>query len=164
MKKVINQVIMIIVFSATVLAQPVSKEIPKQVADAFAAKYPSTEIKNWKVKNDAYVVKFDKDDRNHFAFYSANGSWLRTETSYGLTHSLPEEVKNGWRNCSFKAWGVEAIKHIESAEGDFYIIRVTNTPIYDAEHQPEKETFDLYFSKTGEMVKKAERFWRDKNL
>ncbi len=163
MKRTVTQMMMFIFFSATVLAQPIPKEMPKEVAEAFTSKYPATVVKSWNNKKDTLVVKFKMDDRSHFAYYLPNGTWLRTETKYGLTHSLPAEVKNGWKNCKFKAWGVEAIKHIESANSNLYIIRVTNIPIYDAEHN-EKETFDLFFDKNGEFIKKEERFWRSKDL
>jgi Putative beta-lactamase-inhibitor-like, PepSY-like len=164
MKKVITQVIMITFLSVTVLAQPASKELPKEIAGTFSSKYPAVAIKNWNLKNDTYTVKFRSDDKNHFAYYTANGTWLRTETSYAFTFNLPAEIKNGWKNCKYKAWIPQGIKHIESANSDWYIIRVTNVLLYDAEHGPEKETFDLFFSKNGDLVKKEDRPWGSKNL
>jgi hypothetical protein len=164
MKKAITQVIMITFISLTVLAQPASKELPKEIAGAFTTKYPAVNIKRWNFKKDTYAVKFRSDNKDHFAYYTAEGNWLRTETSYAFTYRLPDDVKTGWKNCSYKAWNIEGIKHIETSTNNWYIIRVTNVLLYDAEHAPEKQTYDLFFSKSGELIKKEDRPWGSKYL
>jgi len=157
-----TQVIMITFLSVTVLAQPASKELPKEVASAFSSKYPATAIKNWHLKNDDYVVKFKRNDKTHFAFYAASGAWLKTETNYAFTHSLPVEIKNGWKKTEYRSWIVNEIKEVESAGDDLFVLQVTNSFTYDADHLPEKYTYNLYFSKTGQFVKKQEVPWGSK--
>jgi uncharacterized membrane protein YkoI len=83
---------------------------PSLTRSAFVAQYPSAssvvwsrydatmvpidwELAGWpNIDNDAYLVRFNMDNNNYYAWYDASGNWIGTSYSLSDYNSLPVAV------------------------------------------------------------------------
>ena len=87
-------------------------EVPTIVKKALSEKYSDAEDVEWEMENDTdYEAEFELDKREMSAVFSADGTWLQTETEVDKS-DLPEAVKAAIKK-SFPAYKTEETEMLE---------------------------------------------------
>ena len=157
MKKFTLKVILMALLVHTACAQAKSKhELPEVISGAFSKTYPDAQVKQWSFTNNIYDVKYRSKNKNHIAYFSHDGKWLKNETNFTFTHSLPSQVKNGLRATGFASYYFEKIKEVD-AVGNHYFVFLADSypPTPDIDHSFFKK-YDLCFSPAGKLLKKKQ--------
>jgi hypothetical protein len=157
MKKFFAIVLMAALSENMFAQQDTAVIVPAQVKSAFTAQFPDGQLKKWEQRKEGYIAKFTRSGKSYFAYYAADGSWKGTEMPIKWTKNLPDSVKSGWKNSGYYSWYVEDIKKIETPEQPLYVLHVDNTSLLDSDHKDAfREEWLLYFSGSGELVKKMQ--------
>ena len=93
------------------------REIPKEVREAFANKYPNAEDVDFKDQLVVVYVHFTKDSIKYIATYNNKGYWKETEEAWEY-EKLPEPVKDGFQKSKYADWKVEDAAIIFQPGGD----------------------------------------------
>ena len=156
MKKFTVQVVLTLLLIHTIAAQAKNMVVlPTMVKNAFLKKYPDANIKTWHLKNNVYDVKYAENKRNHIAYFSPDGNWIKSETRFHFTYSLPSEVKKGLKGTSFGSWYFEKIKEVDSTNNHYFVFLADSyapTPNNDLDFFKQ---YYLYFSPEGKLLKKT---------
>lgn len=79
--------------SLLMAAQACSVNVPKDVKDAFAKKFPTVKWEKWSKENDKTLeAEFVLDGKTVSALFSLDGTWMETEEEIAVD-VLPQEVK-----------------------------------------------------------------------
>jgi hypothetical protein len=93
MKKAII-VISFLTFTAYLSAQRISeKEVPSNVKDAFAKKFPGVKVEHWQKENTNYEAEFDFEKTEMSASFDDKGNCLETESDI-KTNDLPAAIRS----------------------------------------------------------------------
>ena len=66
-------------FSLTLNAQKLkTDDVPSDVTQSFSSEYPSAKIISWVLEENNYVANFRDDGSNGKAFFSNDGTWVKT--------------------------------------------------------------------------------------
>jgi len=106
--------------------------VPKPVQSAFYSQFPPATLKKWEARKEGYVAVFKIDGRKHYAYYTADGKWVATETRVKRTRHLPKEVRTAWLNSGYADWYVHNIRRLETAEGQSYVMHLNSGSTLDA--------------------------------
>ena len=112
---------------------PVS-QVPKSVRSAFYTQFPPATLKKWEIRKEGYIAVFKVDGRKHYAYYTADGKWVATETQVKRTRHLPDPVRTAWLNSGYAGWYVHNIRKLETDEGNSYVMHLNNGSTLDANH------------------------------
>lgn len=70
----------ILLFSASLFATTIKKDVPKVVKDAFAKKFPSAKSVSWDRENSSeWEAEFKMDGMEYSANFTNDGAWKETE-------------------------------------------------------------------------------------
>lgn len=149
-------VLAIAFFSSVVIANAKgTTEVPKNISVAFTAKYPSAEIKGWRTAKGEYIAEFVLEKKKYRAYYSSDAEWLRTETKIKSSTKLPGQVREALHKSEYASWYITEMKQIEKPGKNVYAIHVNDGNKLSADHHDAVKTdFLLYFSDSGELIKK----------
>jgi len=129
--------------------------VPQQVTAAFVKQFPTGHLKKWEQRKEGFIADFRLDGKKYFAYYAADGAWKGTESPIKWTRELPAAVKEGWKKSGYYSWYVLDIKKIETPDQPMYTLHVNNGTLLDADHHDAfLEEYVLFFSPTGELVRK----------
>jgi hypothetical protein len=79
--------------SLLMATQACSVNVPKDVKDAFAKKFPTVKWEKWSKENDKTLeAEFVLDGKTVSALFSLDGTWMETEEEIAVD-VLPQEVK-----------------------------------------------------------------------
>lgn len=120
------------------------KNVPETVKSAFLQKYPGTTVREWDKKSGMYVAEFRNDNTEAEAWFTASGSWLKTETDY--IGALPEAVKD-YITANYPAATIDDTDLIETATDRYFKIEL---------EQRNKKDIDLYIRADGTVLKVAD--------
>jgi hypothetical protein len=155
MKKITIKVILITLLTHTAFAQPKNANVlPTTISAAFFNKYPDAKVKNWQLANNTYGVKYRSHNKTHTAYFSANGQWLKNETSFTFTHSLPLKIKNGLAANGFASFYFEEIKEIDTVGNHYFAFRADSYPPSPNEDRDFFKQYDVQLSADGKLIKK----------
>jgi len=120
-------------------------DAPKAVKNAFAAKYAATPT--FAKKGDLYAADFVDKGNNYTAYFSEDGTWVKTEKKVTL-ESLKEVVQNEIKN---RFMGENSRYKMDTA-----LIIETPTGIHDAARffMENGGTITIYFQADGTMFKR----------
>ena len=105
------------------------REIPKEVREAFANKYPNAENVDFKDQLVVVYVHFTKDSVKYIATYNNKGDWKETEKESEY-EKLPEPVKDGFQKSKYAEWKVEdAAIIIQPGADEQYRIKVSKNDL-----------------------------------
>lgn len=93
------------------------REIPKEVREAFANKYPKAENVDFKDQLVIVYIHFTMDSIKYIATYNNKGDWKETEEALEY-EKLPEPVKDGFQKSKYADWEVEDAAIISQPGGD----------------------------------------------
>ena len=66
-------------FSYTLNAQKLkTDDVPGDVSQSFLSEYPSAKISSWVLESDQYVANFKDDGSNGKAYFTNDGTWVKT--------------------------------------------------------------------------------------
>jgi hypothetical protein len=111
-----------------------ANSVPKPVQTAFFTQYPPASLKKWELRKEGYVAVFKIDGKKHYAYYTADGKWVATETRVKRTRHLPDAVRQAWLNSGYADWYVHNIRKMETAEGHSYVMHLNDGNKLDANH------------------------------
>ena len=120
------------------------REIPKEVREAFANKYPNAENVDFKDQLVVVYVHFTKDSIRYIATYNNKGDWKETEEASDY-EKLPEPVKDGFQKSKYVEWKVEDAAIIsQPGADDEYRIKVEKNDL---------QKKYLYFNSRGRLMR-----------
>ncbi len=157
MKKIIFMSVAI-VLANVLFAQAANKTNDLQnVQHVFSAKYPNAISGKWKQNDSNYFVAFNDNNKKSIAYYSLDGKWKKTETKIKWIKNLPAAVQDEMGKKGFLAWTVMDMKKSETAESTLYVVHINDGNTLDSDHHDAfTQYFMLYFSESGELIKKVE--------
>lgn len=124
--------------------------VPEAVENAFKAKFPNAEDVEWERENDnQWEVEFELNDIEYEATFSADGTWLETETEVE-EENLPAAVKAAL-DAKYSDYDLEEIEHVETPTGSFY----------EMEIDADDEEFEISIDASGQIKVLNEEDERD---
>jgi|GEM_PF-6149349 len=139
MKKIFSFLIGICLASQISFAQQnlMESEVPPQSSKAFHEKYPDAVILSWNKSDSDYHANYKLDDEVFDAYFSADGQWLRTESTI-YSEDLPEAVITYKKSSKYKSWDIGNVKLIDTpTKGKTYKVEM-----YDMEYNQAQLIFD----------------------
>lgn len=121
-------------------------EVPANVKDGFAKKYPGSKVDEWEKEGADYEAEFHLNKVESSAVFDANGTFKELEQEFKMSE-LPKAVID---YCTKNYFGY---KLSEAAK----IINATGKVIYEAEMSKGKENFDALFDDKGNFIKKSDK-------
>lgn len=120
-----------------------SDNVPEEVRNTFAEKYPSAINMEWENKGLYKVVEFTYNNMEAEAWFDSNGTWYMTETDlpYNL---LPQAVKDSFQASEYSTWKIDDIDMLERKDSE---------AIYIIEAEQQNNEMDLYYSTEGILIK-----------
>lgn len=154
-----NQIVKTIVFvlvmgfmSYSSMAQNKNKE-PMAVSNAFSAKYPAAKLKNWKMRNDTCIAMFNMDKRHYRAFYTTNGTWIKTERNVKHLSTLPMPTQVYLKHSKYASWHIDNLAKVQTPMHNIYMVQLDNhSGNTSYENVGSDETENLYFNSKGDLV------------
>lgn len=130
-------------------------QVPEAVQGAFTQKYGNTTRVEWDMEKQYVVAEFWKDNKEHDAWFTMEGSWLMTEIDYGRQIAeLPQAVQEGFSASQYAQWIIDDIDKIE---------RTGYEDVYKIEVEQGKQEMDLYFDAIGNLFKEVSDGNDDRN-
>jgi hypothetical protein len=135
--------------AAQTTTRPTDPNIPTAVLDAFNAKYPNMAVKDWDWEEDKnmYEAEFNTNGKEHEAFFSPEGTWMKTITDI-KKNQLPSAVSNALSGGEYNSWNMSNYAEMETPEyGKVYKVKVGKG----------KEEFYLKYDLNGKLVEKKSK-------
>jgi hypothetical protein len=135
------------------------KDLPKNIASSFTAKYPDARIKKWEMKDNDYIVRFDENNEKCTSWYTPDGKWVKTERHFALSKDLPAAVREGFNHSPYMSWHIDNIKEVMNNDGQpLYVLHVDDGDKWDSDHYDAFKTdYLIYFSPDGTLKNKVKR-------
>ncbi len=144
MKKTISLLIAIFLVSSLSFSQTIStSKVPKGVKKTFAKDYPKAVKPLWSVSDGNYKVDFLNNGVKNAVTYDNSGKWQQKEIAVSLP-KIPKEIK---ATLTKEFTGFRTTESIQITTAD-------NVIQYHLSVIKGKEAYDVYFSATGEILKK----------
>ncbi len=133
--------------------------VPDVVQTAFSQKYGDVRHVDWDVEDGGYIVaEFIKDNKEHDAWYTGDGTWVMTEVDHGRSlASLPQAVQDGYAATVYarQQWAVDDIDEIQRQGYEtIYKIEIEKAGMPD---------HDLYFDSAGMLFRDVQDQDDDRN-
>src|ERR1700677_3541312 len=131
-----------------------SKNLPTAVSSAFSRKYPAAKMNNWTARTNGYVINFTSGNISSSAYYSTDGTWLRTDTKLSGKRDLPEAVRDGLAKSQFSKYFVDKMEKVRQPDLTLYLIQVDYGGNIDWDlYETFSNLYILYFSPDGKLLK-----------
>jgi len=129
--------------SLLMAAQACSVNVPKDVKDAFAKKFPTVKWEKWSKENDKTLeAEFVLDGKTVSALFSLDGTWMETEEEIAVD-VLPQEVK-----ATLEAKFVKmTVKECEK------VTKSNSSLTYELEIKTAEGVKEVVFNPQGEILK-----------
>lgn len=95
--------------------------VTEEVKNAFAQKYPNTNVREWEEKMNHFVAEFTYNNSEAEAWFTTDGTWVRTEVDY--RGSLPTAVEQ-FINENYPTAIIDDVDLIEVPTGKYYEIEL----------------------------------------
>jgi len=127
---------------------------PMPVTSAFTARYPTVQVKEWKMKGDTSIAVFNMNSRHYKAYYSSNGTWIRTERNVKHITTFPMVAQMYLKNSKYASWHIDNLAKVETPRHNLYMVQLDNhSGNTSYEGNGDNVTQDLYFNNSGRLVK-----------
>lgn len=120
-------------------------EVPANVKDGFAKKYPGSKVKVWEKEGADFEAEFDLNKVESSAVFGGNGTFKELEQEIKPS-ALPKAVTD-YCTKNYVGYKLSEAAKITDASGKV---------MYEAEMEKGKEHFDVIFDDKGNFVKKSE--------
>lgn len=109
----------ILLFSASLFAATIKKDVPKVVKDAFAQKFPSARSVSWDQENSSeWEAEFKMDGMEYSANFTNDGAWRETEHEVRQA-DVPQKVMASLES-GFPGYKIRESEISETSEGIVY--------------------------------------------
>ncbi len=98
------------------------KRVSDAAAAAFAQKYPAATVTEWESENGCFKADFYTDGRGAEAWFSPDGTWVRTETDL-LPTDLPAPVRD-YVTTNHAAWRIDDADLVETPATTYYALEL----------------------------------------
>lgn len=143
--KAILIMVAVVAIASTASAQKVKEaEVPNNVKEAFAKKYPGSKAE-WEKEGSDYEAEFDLNKIESSAVFTSNGTFKELEQEI-KTATLPKAVTD-YCTKNFAGYKLSEAAKITDASGKV---------MYEAEMEKGKEHFDAIFDDKGNFIKKSD--------
>jgi len=133
MKKILAAIASFILIQHISAQSVTTDKVPKPVQSAFYSQFPPSSLKKWEYRKEGYIAVFKLEGRKQYAYYTADGKWVATETRVKRTRHLPAAVREAWLNSGYADWYVHNIRKLVTAEGEHsYVMHLNNASTLDA--------------------------------
>lgn len=119
-------------------------ELPAEVKEGFAKKYPGTKAEKWEKEGADYEAEFDLNKLESSAVFDANGTFKELEQEIKIAE-LPAGVAD-YCAKNFAGYKLAEAEKITDASGKI---------VFEAEMRKGKEHFDALFDNSGSFIKKS---------
>lgn len=120
-------------------------EVPANVKEGFAKKYPGSKVKVWEKEGADFEAEFDLNKVESSAVFGADGTFKELEQEI-KTSALPKAVTD-YCTKNYAGYKLSEAAKITDADGKV---------MYEAEMEKDKMQFDALFDANGNFVKKTE--------
>jgi len=117
--------------------------IPTEVRNAFAERYPSAKKTEWENKGNYKVADFINNNMETSAWFDSNGIWYMTETDLPF-NSLPQAVRDAFQGSEYSTWKIDDVDMLERKDTEV---------VYIIEVESQNQEMDLYYSAEGILIK-----------
>lgn len=129
--------------SLLMATQACSVNVPKDVKDAFAKKFPAAKWEKWSKENDKTLeAEFVLDGKRVSALFSLDGTWMETEEEMAVD-ALPQAVK-ATLDAKFAKMTVKECEKVTKSD---------NTITYEMEIKTSEGVKEVVFNPQGEILK-----------
>jgi hypothetical protein len=120
-------------------------EVPANVKDGFAKKYPGSKVDEWEKEGADYEAEFHLNKVESSAVFDASGTFKELEQEI-KTSALPKAVTD-YCTKNYAGYKLSEAAKITDAAGKV---------MYEAEMEKDKMHFDALFDANGNFIKKTE--------
>jgi hypothetical protein len=120
-------------------------EVPSNVKDGFAKKYPGSKVDEWEKEGAGFEAEFHLSKVESSAVFDASGTFKELEQEI-KTSALPKGVTD-YCTKNYPGYKLSEAAKITDAAGKV---------MYEAEMEKDKTHFDALFDENGNFVKKEE--------
>lgn len=129
--------------SLLMAAQACSVNVPKDVKDAFAKKFPAAKWEKWSKENDKTLeAEFVLNGKTVSALFSLDGTWMETEEEIAVD-MLPQEVK-ATLGAKFAKMTVKECEKVTKSDSSL---------TYELEIKTAEGVKEVVFNPQGEILK-----------
>ena len=106
-------------------------DVPSAVQETFYSMFPGVTA-HWELVKTYYEAEFEQNGKEVDVWFSADGTWLRTETEY--TGTLPSAV-TAYIATNYPDYTIDSddIEYVETPSGDYYKIEIEKKGSSDIE-------------------------------
>ena len=125
-------------------------DVPGDVTQSFNVEYPSAKISYWMLEDNQYVAIFKDDGSDGKAYFSNDGTWIRT--SYPIpTKEIPLSINN-YVNSNYPYYQISVctLQEMPKVSTHYYI--EVRYPEVGGKDQPSVLTFDY----VGNLIKRED--------
>lgn len=119
--------------------------VSAELQNAFAEKYPNTQVVKWETEGAHYVAEFYNDRYEADAWFTPDGIWQMTETDLPYD-ALPAAVRSAFQSSQYAQWKVEDVDMVE---------RRAMETVYVIEVESGNQEMDLHYNVDGILVKEV---------
>ena len=95
--------------------------VTEAVHNAFQNLYPQVQPYDWEIEGTYIKAEFYKDNVHAEAYFTPEGSWVRTETDFRGT--LPEAV-TAYLTTNYPDYTVDEVDWVETPNGNYYEVEL----------------------------------------
>ncbi|MDO4930065.1 MAG: PepSY-like domain-containing protein [Bacteroidales bacterium] len=101
---------------------------PTAVSTTFSSLYPSATVLEWEIEGSYYKAEFYNNTTLAEAWFTSDGTWVRTETDYIGT--LPEAIQT-YISTNYAGYYIEDQEYVETPTSTYYHIELENAADHD---------------------------------
>lgn len=95
--------------------------VTEAVHNAFQNLYPQVQPYDWEIEGAYVKAEFYKDNVHSEAYFTPEGTWVRTETDFRGT--LPEAVTT-YLTTNYPDYTVDEVDWVETPNGNYYEVEL----------------------------------------
>lgn len=126
-------------------------DVPKKVADAFKAKYPTVQDATWEEEEDEefymYTATFLLDGKEMESLFDEDGDWITSVTTLTEEDLLPEITVYLEKN--YDEFSIFSAAKIENEDGATYSLSIETVVDEEAD---ETNSYLLTFDSKGQLI------------
>lgn len=121
-------------------------KVDQEYVTALAQKYPNATGVEWEKKGQYNVAECWVDTRELDVWFATGAQWVMTETELRTT-DLPQAITTAIVQTEYATWRIDDVDLLEYPSKDKeYVVEV----------ELGKQEMDLYFSESGELLRKKD--------
>jgi len=135
-----------LVLFITICSGAFAQKTPSAVLDAFAKKYPSSEVLEWEFFDGKYTSSFFEKDNYVVSIFDIKGNWLQSTTQI-TEEMLPPKVNKCWK---------KKYKNVQFVTAILKVVKYDSKPQYHISFESSENLVNLVYNRRGRIKKKVE--------